>query len=443
MGKYFTLFDFGDKESINSYIVSSNRQFLINELKNLLSTSNITLVLSGINRLHSTLLCEEGFSYVQQSQRYVPMTTDFIKLLDNTPANVAKDGTRLVLQSLSLYNEMTALKSLDTKGRPEINDFVHGIPYEDGRSVLPLAISTNIVITMTADRLIDLVSLFIRYPLIFKSLSEEFRTLVPNELYSKIYQAATYVIQRDCQDSDPYYKHKMKDLNANNNVILLDSSNYAALAALASQNTESPEKKYASWGVNADTNSKKLVANVVGYSHTGILEHSRNTFAMQCSLAAYHQVIRHRLQNIRREPLNDITSDKVREFVIPDTIKNNERFNTKVTNLISLYKAFYNKYRKTVSYEFLMQFMLNSTSIKFVVSSNIRNDNIIFRDRLCYTAQNEIRELYLKKFTILYNIYPNLVKYGLPPCVTDGKCKEGKFTCGRISEVLEEYKKFV
>ena len=45
-------------------------------LRTVLAAYNISFVLEGINRWHSTMLCELKNSYVQQSQRYVTMSAD-------------------------------------------------------------------------------------------------------------------------------------------------------------------------------------------------------------------------------------------------------------------------------------------------------------------------------------------------------------------------------
>lgn len=444
MSTYFNKFHFDNINHINDFFRSnSTKTFDYKEIQEVLCTENISFVLSGINRLQSTLLCEEGFSYVQQSQRYVPVDVKFIKELDNTPSELRQEGRYLIEKSINLYNQMTVLKEPNLKGRPSIDDFVFGISYEDARSVLPLAISTNIVVTMSGDRLVDLVSLFFKYQYVFKDIYDEFKTLIPAELMHKLVTAALCNIRKDVNYSDAYFKCKFDKVSLENPVVLLNGFDNVALAALASQNVQSPDIIYDSWGSETKTKSNKLIKNVLGYNHTGINEHSRNTCVMTCSLAAYHQVIRHRLHNIKREPLRNIIFDDKREYVIPKSIKNHSIFNEKVNDLIKDYINFYNTYSKKYDNEFIMQYMLNCAAIKFIVSSNIRNDNIIFRDRLCYTAQEEIRTLYLKKFKILYNLYPNLVTYGLPPCVTTHKCKEGKLSCGRMADVIDEYGYFI
>jgi len=442
---YIKNFQFDNMEKINDYLRRySDKYFNFNELQNLLMAENVSFVLSGINRLQSTLICEAGFSYVQQSQRYVPVNNKFIKFLDNTPEELIIEGSTLVNKSINLYNKMTELVNPNKKGRPAKEDFVHGIMYEDGRSVLPLAMSTHLVVSMSADKLIDLFILFTKYPLIFKSLQEDMEKLIPFKLYHNLTVAAYYNTQTDNRINDNYFKENIKDLSLINPIYMLNSMNNVAVAALASQNEASPDEVYNSWGPDTEANDLKICRNVLGYGHHGINEHSRTKFAMTCSLAAYHQVIRHRLQNIRREALKDLVCGKDREYVIPKSIIYNDQFLTEFHALIDEYEDFYAKYNKKYDIQFLMQFMLNAAAIRFVVSSNIRNDNNIFKDRLCYTAQEEIRELYLKKFKILHNTYPHLVKkYAIPPCVTTGKCKEGKLTCGHMAEVKEQYKDYI
>ena len=45
-------------------------------VRELLKTCNVSFVLEGINRWQSTMICERKDSYVQQSQRYVTMSSD-------------------------------------------------------------------------------------------------------------------------------------------------------------------------------------------------------------------------------------------------------------------------------------------------------------------------------------------------------------------------------
>lgn len=441
---YIRNFQFDNVLNINDYLSCNYDKFFnYNELRNLLMCENVSFVLSGINRLQSMLLCEKGFSYVQQSQRYVPVSKKFIKYLDNTPEELIEEGSILVNKSIRLYKNMTKLVNDNKKGRPAKEDFLYGISYEDARSVLPLAMSTNIVVSMTADKLIDLFILFNRYTLIFKSIRDEFERLLPFKLYHSLITAAYHNTESDHSVSDKYFNEKMKDLSLVNNIYMINHNNNVAVAALASQNEESPEVIYNSWGNLTRANDIKICKNVLGYGHYGINEHSRNTFAMTCSLAAYHQVIRHRLQNIRREPLKNLIHNSDREFVIPECIIYSDVFLEKFHELIESYKKFYDKFKSKYDNQFLMQFMLNAAAVRFVVSSNIRNDNSIFRDRLCFTAQDEIRKLYLRKYEILHNMYPELVKYGLPPCVKEGKCKEGKLSCGQFDKVKAEYADFI
>lgn len=447
--KHITLFEFENMDKINGYIHANyNKVFTHHQLKYLLSSENVYFVLSGINRLQSTLICELGFSYVQQSQRYVSVDSGNINFTKNTPDPLKEEAYTLINSALNLYHEMTKLKDPNKKGRPSADDFVNGISYEDARCVLPLCVTTNVVTSMSADKLIELFELFNQYPIVFSDLKEELLSLLPNEVGYYINRISMVETIKDTDNSDGFFKENIHNLSLDNDVIFLsgtDNVKNIAIGALASQNACSPDEKYYDWkngDLDVEVKSRSLINNVVGYGHMGILEQGRNTFAMQCSLSTYHQVIRHRLQSIRREPLIDILKDISRKFILPESIRKNNKYRTKVKKLLDMFRAFYDKFITTYDSQFLMQFLLNGTVVKFTVSSNIRNDIFIFRERLCYTAQEEIRKMYIKKFDILFSKYPDLVKYGLPPCVLSGKCKEGKMTCGRIQEARINYKKY-
>ena len=50
---------------------------------------------------------------------------------------------------------MAQLKNDTIKARPKPADFLHGIPIEDARYILPLATKTNVSVAMSGDKLLD------------------------------------------------------------------------------------------------------------------------------------------------------------------------------------------------------------------------------------------------------------------------------------------------
>ena len=407
-------------------------------LKNKLKTINIFFEVEGINRLQSTLLCELGFSYVQQSQRYVNFTKGNFYVPDNIKYRIDTaydEGEALLNASFELYKEMIELKDPNKKGRLTVDDYKYGIPAEDARIILPLATTTNLTVAMTADKLFDLVEM---------CYSEE------DNMIDFLHELQKHIDPNLISFIKTYTMNNIRFVDNNgienlctkgNNVVCIDDGlGYmsVALGALSSQNELAPHIVFKSWGDEKLEKSKKLINNVMSYGHTGILEQTRSTFSMRCSLSAYHQVIRHRLQNINRDSLRKLLNiTDMYEFHIPDTIKNSV-FYDRVVELIKRYIKFYENKGTYLESDFLL-FLLNCHPIEFIVSSNARNDNWIFRERLCLTAQSEIRNMYEKKFKRLYSRYPDIYKYGLPPCVLTGKCKEGKLSCGKIKEMQEKY----
>lgn len=433
----------------------------ISDLKNALKNINLSFVLEGINRAQSTLLCELGASYCQQSQRYVDMgSKDSLPIYTPTnvpmpPENLQKDIENLFKKSLDLYNRMTELKDDSSKNKRKTHtDFKYGISYEDARYVLPLATTTNITITMSGDKLVDMLYMIYTNRSILNDLQLELSKVIPNNLFNTIWNVIhrnTWMIYDVYTDTNqistkvecPHHTYLSK-LSTYNNVIPISMSGLSdvTIATLTSQNDKSPVDVFDRWEyINEDiyTKSIDLIDRVTGYGHTAILEHYRNTFAMECSLSAYHQIIRHRLHNINRMNISELLDPKALRFYVPKSI-GESKFKDEYINLMKQYKLLIAQYHDDIkNKKQLMVALPNSAIIKFIVSSNARNDAIIFRDRLCLTAQTEIRELYDKKFSILYEKCPHIYKHALPPCVYNGKCKEGKLSCGDAKYMQDKY----
>lgn len=416
------------------------------DYRKLLSNISISFELENINRLQSTLLCELGFSYVQQSQRYVEINYDTIPVVsESLPYELYSEGLSIFDNAISLYTEMTELKKIaNIKKRLTAKDFKYGIPYEDARYCLPLCMPTNIVITISGDQLIDLYNYAQQYPItlnpIIKLLDKHIPVSVRNFILSTIqyskshnYNLYGFELEKLYNDDETFVK-----------ILSYDTIENAARGALASQNLESPSTIYQAWN-NTDVDKKctNLVNNVLSYGHESIIEQMRNTSVMKCSLSTYHQVIRHRLQNINRQDIMTLCKNRQFKFYVPESIRLNREFYLKYTHLMQQYQKLFNTMHKKYNDEFISEYLPNAAYICFSVNSNARNDNWIFRERLCLTAQTEIRDLYIEKFKLLYPTCECVYKRGLPPCASDGKCKEGKYTCGNKLAIKSEFKKYL
>lgn len=416
------------------------------QMREMLSPVSITFSLENINRMQSMLLCEQKFSYVHQSQRYVSLSKSIKPVVPkNMPSDLYHDGLEILDNVVMLYHQMTVLKDdAANKKRHTKDDFKYGIPYEDARYMLPLCVPTNIAVTISGDQLIDLYDLFYNYPIIMDDIRQELNRYIDRVVVNHIMQ----FVHKSALPTNNIYKFDIQELynNEHNNVSIIGHSKKgiynAAYGALTSQNEKSPENIMNEWmssdTINVKEKCNELVNNVMSYGHKSIIEQMRNTSIMKCSLSTYHQVIRHRIQKIQRDNvLNLATADF--KYYIPESIKTHSHFAKSFHNVMKMYRNLFNTYGKKYSNEYLSVFLPNAAYICFVVNSNASHDNWIFRERLCLTAQTEIRELYDEKFHKLYVSAPDVYSRGLPPCVHGKGCKEGRMTCGHPEVLIEKY----
>lgn len=433
----------------------------INILKKMLSVINVQFTLEGINRLQSTLICEMKDSYVQQSQRYVALDSS-----DDIPYYIEPIGRRYghhhdgrekqtceltkrmlpyVEMAIDLYNRMTELKEDAGKGRPKASDFKYGIPYEDARYILPICTKTNITVSTTADKIIELFELN-NGGIGMDSIKKLFEDVLPHNFYKFCeYHGRT----KELLDPKPYstesidlkqaYVERLYDEYHED--VVVQSGNILkqiACGSLTSTNSKNPVDVYTDKYCNHPEEGRKYVDRVLSYGHTGILEQARHTYVGKISLSAYHQLIRHRLQNILRESIDYICSTGVDDFYVPESIKKSP-FYEEYMELLNKFSYEIRHNSSSMTLPFMTQFLPNATMIKVVISSNVRNDLWVMRERLCKTAQTEIREFMNKIFFNVAPEYPEVYKRGLPPCALTNVCKEGKMTCGKSLEVRREY----
>lgn len=411
-------------------------------LKDLLRPYNVSFVIEQCNRFQSTLLCELKESYVQQSQRYVDASNAGFDIPD---ALAEDDKTRyvsLVNELFSFYEKVSELGVEKIKGRPKISDYKYGIPIEDARYILPLSAHTNISIAMNASELYDMFELLNNraYKASLKEIKYQLTELLPTNI-ARLLSA----IEPDYDSrklSDTFYAPMFKKIDEDNRVVFLNGYKSptirVGLGALTSTQQKTTSELVESYGDELEAKSAGVVSRVLGYGHTGIMEQSRSTFGVMMSLSAYHQQIRHRLPENRREKFTDIIKDMDRRPCIPNTIENSifkDEFLRLARDVKDLRLMIYSKY----GLDMASLLLLNCDMIKQITSTNARIDCEVMVERLCNTAQWEIREMYEKKFQMLEPTSKTIYVHAIPPCVF-GQCKEGKLTCGKAAEVKEKYK---
>lgn len=199
--------------------------------------------------------------------------------------------------------------------------------------------------------------------------------------------------------------------------------------------------------------------------HESPIEHISFTFGIEgISRVALAQLTRHRIASYSVQSQRYVEEGNF-QFVIPPEIEELEdakqdfllsmwetqKHYENLTNL--LFKKHYNEYinkgKDAKTSKILAQkqaiedarFVLpNACETKLILTMNARSLQNFFRHRLCNRAQWEIRGLAEQMLQLLNNISPILFVNSCPPCV-NGKCNEGKLSCGKALEVREKYRR--
>ncbi|WP_304576631.1 FAD-dependent thymidylate synthase [Romboutsia ilealis] len=430
-------------------------QGMINEIQNMMKAPHpiiyfekldiftVSFNLMNINRLQSTMICLLKDSYVQQSQRYVKNTKDSFQELNIDNELLKEEYVNLVEKTMDLYTRMTEIKE-ESKGksRTTVADYKHGIPIEDARYILPLSAKTNMSVTMSGDKFGTFIALLSHYSkTIFKDLYDELCDILEMSGIDKVIMN--------------YYDPKIINLFASNATELLNvSSNNrievdkeginAICRGILMSTTADPSKKVEEKYPTLD-DREALIKRVAGYGHTSVLEQYRFNSIMKCSLVTLHQLIRHRMVNIKPISLdNMVKMISGREHIIPNTIKR--------SIFIEEYEALVQEWRilnlrlikSGITNESPLLTILNGDEIVFNFTTNIRADEEFLNKRLCVNAQWEIRRLAKDRVTKLRETELGFIyeKFAKPDCALPKGCQEGAYSCSKkVREAAKAVKK--
>ena len=98
------------------------------------------------------------------------------------------------------------------------------------------------------------------------------------------------------------------------------------------------------------------------------------------------------------------------------------------------------KARKTANED--ARFILpNACETKIIVTMNVRSLFNFFRHRCCNRAQWEIRDVANEMLKLCLQVAPNIFGHAGASCVVEGKCPEGKMSCGKMAQVKADFEK--
>lgn len=209
-----------------------------------------------------------------------------------------------------------------------------------------------------------------------------------------------------------------------------------------------------------DEKTKSFIDMLVSIGHESVMEHVSFTFGIEgISRACSHQLVRHRIASYSQKSQRYVNENGF-DFITPPAVQAVPEALTEYNKIISEISESYSKIadilteyhknelmkngldektatskaRKTANED--ARFILpNACETKIIVTMNVRSLFNFFRHRCCNRAQWEIRDVANEMLRLCLQVAPNIFSHAGASCVVEGKCPEGKMSCGKMAEV--------
>jgi len=391
----------------------------------------LSFVLEKASRLAVDLMTEQRDIYSGQSQRFVRYAKNnlefYIPKRIRSNHNLKKKYSDLVKFTIDSYIQLIKIK----------------IPEEDARFIFPRCIESNMKFTITGEKLIEFFSYLINnsytelneigYNLIGKlkkiypNISENIITIINKRksIYSKINNIEKIFLSKNFS-TNPIIQAYTKDP-------IIE----CALGATVCYNRGSPTEYFDDMSIEDKINLIKFIKKVGHYS---VLEHAFLTISFSMSEISHQQLRRHRLPMRSSTRLEWIVKNF--DYVIPPSIKSNEKALSMYNNAMDRIKIFVDELNNMNILEYETMYILpNGTKIDVVLTTNFRDIIHILELRLCQRAQWEVRRWAYNLLEKLINKFPVIFSDIGPPCYKS-KCHEGKYSCGH-PEIFKKWRENV
>ncbi len=240
----------------------------------------------------------------------------------------------------------------------------------------------------------------------------------------------------------------------------------AKLKAILLRHTPNPEETIAMaaklcysptdiWSLREKIETKDqraFVEKLMKMGHMSPIEHASFTFAIEgISRACSHQLVRHRLASYSQQSQRYVREEGGFDYIIPPVIKEDKDLMLFFEKFMDEAQMAYNHIVKKLSEkgkkgEIANQdarFVLpNAAETKIMVTMNARELLHFFRQRCCFRAQWEIREMAHQMLLLVKPVAPMIFEKAGPACVNE-PCPEGTMYCGKAREIRRIYGSFV
>ncbi len=183
----------------------------------------------------------------------------------------------------------------------------------------------------------------------------------------------------------------------------------------------------------------RLIGLLRRLGHLSPFEHAHFVVGIEgLSRVASHQLVRSRIASYSQQSQRYI-DQRGFEYVTPPSVRRDEKLNDMYERHMDSSRELYRELRdRGVSREDARFVLPGAASSNIVMSKNARAWLEWFELRTCTRSQWEIRILANRIMRLLRDAAPALFEASGPPCVTQGLCREGKMSCGRIDRMSVE-----
>jgi thymidylate synthase (FAD) len=175
----------------------------------------------------------------------------------------------------------------------------------------------------------------------------------------------------------------------------------------------------------------RWLGNPLASGHHSVIEHASYTFSIEgVSRSMTHQLVRHRLASYSQQSQRYVNMADA-EYVVPPTIAADEELAARYKALMDRIWEEYRLLAKKVPVEDARYVLPNACTTNITVTMNARELWHFFELRTCRRAQDEIREAADQMLLLARDASPFIFREAGPPCISQGRCPEGKMSCGR------------
>lgn len=183
------------------------------------------------------------------------------------------------------------------------------------------------------------------------------------------------------------------------------------------------------------------LAKDFNFDDEDLRQHLSFTFAVEgISRACSHQLVRHRLASFSQKSQRYVEIKKLEKHVIiPESIKKSmsQPFNTFIESASEIYSKLIDSGVPKEDARFILP---NATETSILITLDGRALLHFFGLRCCYRAQWEIKALADEMLKKVRSVEPELYRKAGPYCLQLDYCPEGRFSCGKMKEVFEQYR---